>query len=85
MNRLKNFSKYRNVVLRLMDMFCIAFAYFLGTVLITDFFLKFDMYYFKRLIITIVTSVIVYQIIFHITKRYKNIIRYEEGKDIFYI
>ncbi len=86
MRGLRKLSRFRNIILILTDIFCIAFAYFLGTALITDFFLNFDTYYLKRLMISIVTSILVYQIMFHLTKRYKNIIRYEEGKDyIFYI
>ena len=81
MNILKKFSKFRNLILMFLDMFCIAFAYYLGTVLITDSILNFDDYYIKRLTISIVTSVIVHYIVFFITGRYKSIIRYEEGKD----
>ena len=69
-----------------MDIFCIAFAYYLGTALITDRVLNFEYYYVRRLSRTIITSVMVYQIIFQSTRRYKNIIRYEEGIDyIIYI
>ncbi len=86
MQGLKKLSKFRNLILTLADMFCIAFAYILGTALITDFFLNFDTYYLRRLYVSIITSVLVYQVVFRITKRYKNIIRYEEGKDyIIYI
>ena len=86
MKGLKKLSKFRNIILTLTDIFCIAFAYILGTALVTDFFLDFNTYYLKRLSKTVLVSIIVYQVIFRITKRYKNIIRYEEGKDyIIYI
>lgn len=81
MKGLKKLSKFRNIILTLADIFCVAFAYILGTALVTDFFLDFDKYYLNRLSKTIFVSIIVYQIIFRVTKRYKNIIRYEEGKD----
>ena len=81
MKGLKKLSKFRNIILTIADIFCIAFAYILGTALVTDFFLGFDKYYLNRLSKTIFVSIIVYQIIFRVTKRYKNIIRYEEGKD----
>ena len=81
MKGLKKLSKFRNILLTLADIFCVAFAYILGTALVTDFFLDFDKYYLNRLSKTILVSIIVYQIIFRVTKRYKNIIRYEEGKD----
>ncbi len=38
-------------------------------------------YYVPRIIRTVIVSVLVYQLVFHITKSYNNIIRYEEGKD----
>ena len=81
LNGLKRFSKYRNIILRVMDILCIILAYYLGTVLITDSVLNWDKYYIERWSKTVIASVFVYQIIFHLTKRYKHIIRYEEGKD----
>ena len=80
MEKLKSLSKYRNFILIIMDMFCIALAYYLGTVLITDTVFNFSDYYFQRLITTVVVSIFVYQFVFHITGRYKNIIRYEDRK-----
>ena len=81
MEKIKKLSKYRNIILILMDIFCIAFAYYLGVVLITDSIYNINQYYSVRLSKSILVSVIVYQIVFHTTKRYKNIIRYEDGKD----
>ena len=83
MEKLKKLSKFRNIILVILDIFCIAFAYYLGVVLITGNIYVFNdkAYYAPRLTSTIIVSVIVYQIIFHVTGRYKNIIRYEEGKD----
>lgn len=81
MERIKKLGKYRNIILVIMDIFCIAFAYYLGVVIITDTVFKIEPYYVKRLSQTILVSVIVYQAVFHITKRYNNIIRYENGKD----
>ncbi len=83
MEKIKKLGKYRNIMLVLMDIFCIAFAYYLGVVLITDTVFKLKPYYTERLSKTIIVSVIVYQLVFHITKRYKNIIKYEDGKDYF--
>lgn len=81
MESIRKLSKYRNIILMVVDILCIAFAYYLGTILITDSVIKLPMYYVKKLIRTIAISVVVYQIVFRATKRYKNIIRYEEGKD----
>ena len=51
--------------------------------LITDSVFKLEAYYVRRLTQTIIVSVIVYQIVFHLAGRYKAIIRYEDGKDYF--
>ncbi len=83
MEKIKKLSKYRSFILILLDILCIAFAYYLGVVLITDSVFKLDYYYSRRLVQTIIVSVIVYQIVFHIAGRYKAIIRYEDGKDYF--
>ena len=83
MEKLKKLSKFRNIILVILDIFCIAFAYYLGVVLITGNIYIFNdtEYYAPRLTSSIIVSVIVYQVIFHVTGRYKNIIRYEDGKD----
>jgi len=83
MEKIKKLSKYRSFILIILDILCIAFAYYLGVVLITDSVFKLEMYYVRRLTQTIIVSVIVYQIVFHLAGRYKAIIRYEDGKDYF--
>ena len=82
MEILKKLSKYRNIILILCDMICIFFAYYIGAILISDGnSLILDKYYAERVLKTVAISILVYQLIFHITKRYNSIIRYEEGKD----
>ena len=49
----------------ILDIFCIAFAYYLGVVLITDSVYSLSNYYIRRLSNTIIVSVIVYQVVFH--------------------
>lgn len=79
---LKRLSKYRNIILIVMDMLCIAAAYFLGVLLVSDDTLfNLSSYYANRLKGTIGLSIIVYQVVFHLTKKYKQIIRYENSKD----
>lgn len=79
---LKRLSKYRNLILIVMDMLCIAVAYFLGVLLVSDDTLfNLSSYYANRLKGTVGLSIIVYQIVFHLTKKYKQIIRYENSKD----
>lgn len=86
MEKVKRLSKYRDFILVILDCFCIIVAYYLGTALITDSVLSFSDYYSSRLITSILCYIVVYEIIFHLTKRHKSIIRYEEGKDyIIYI
>ncbi len=82
MKFLKRLSKFRNIILIAADLMCILIAYFLGVILISNDTL-FDMsaYYTSRLTRTFAISAIVYQVVFHITKRYKRIIRYENSKD----
>ena len=79
---LKRLSKFRNLILVAMDILCIIVAYVLGVLLISeDSFFNISSYYANRLKGTIGLSVIVYQIVFFVTKKYKQIIRYENSKD----
>lgn len=82
MEKIKKLGKYRNIILRVMDIACIILAYYMGVVLVTSNSLfEIDTYYSSRLINSVVVAVIVYQAVFNLTKRYNHIIRYEEGKD----
>ncbi len=79
---LKKLSKFRNIILIATDILCIAIAYFLGVLLVSeDTLFDISSYYANRLKGTIGLSIIVYQIVFHLTKKYKQIIRYENSKD----
>ena len=79
---LKKLSKFRNLILIVTDILCIAVAYFLGVLLVSeDTLFNLSSYYANRLKGTIGLSIIVYQIVFHLTKKYKQIIRYENSKD----
>ena len=82
MRYLKKLIKYRNILLMIMDILCIVVAYVLGTLLITGSSAEFfSEYYIRRTLTIIVISIVVYQLIFHITGRYKHIIRYEGATD----
>ncbi len=86
MEKVKKLSKYRDLILMVVDCFCVVVSYYLGTALLTDSVFSFSTYYSRRLVTSIVWYVFIYEILYHMTKRHKNIIRYEEGKDyIFYI
>ena len=73
---------YRNVILIVMDVLCIVFANLIGMLLImTESIYNFEEYYFRRFINTILVSIPIYLSVFILTKRYKNIIRYEDSND----
>ena len=81
-------AKYRNYLLPLMDCISIVLGYYLVSVLITDSFLMQPTSAITRneIIISIVLAIIVFQVIFRLSKRYTNIIRYENNQDyILYI
>lgn len=81
MNFLKNLSKYRDFILIIIDCLCIIFAYYIGAVILQDSVYNFSNYYINKVSYTSILYIIIYEIIFHVSKRHKNIIRYEEGKD----
>lgn len=76
-------AKYRNYLLPIADCLSIIFGYYFISVLITDSFLMNPTSPVTRneIIISIIISIIVFQIIFRLTKRYSNIIRYENNQD----
>ena len=78
-----NFAKYRNILLPLMDCISVILGYYLISVLITDSFLMNPTSAITRqeIIIGIILTIIVLQILFRLTKRYSNIIRYENNQD----
>ena len=81
-------AKYRNYLLPLMDCISIVLGYYLVSVLITDSFLMQPTSAITRneIIISIVLAIIVFQVIFRLSNRYTNIIRYENNQDyILYI
>ena len=77
-----NIAKYRNYLLPLMDCISIILGYYLVSVLITDSFLMQPTSAITRneILISIVLAIIVFQIVFRISKRYTNIIRYENNQ-----
>ena len=82
MEKIKKLSKYRTIILVLLDIACIVIAYYLGMVLVSESSVyKISGYYMDKFSKTIILSIIVYQLVFHLSKSYKSIIRYEEGKD----
>ncbi len=76
----KGIMKYRTLLLVILDMLCIIFAYYIGTVFLTGNFWNWEYYYVYRSTRSILISIVVYELFFHMSKIYNNIIRYEEGK-----
>ena len=78
-----NFGKYRNILLPLMDCISVILGYYLISVLITDSFLMNPTSTITRqeILIGIILTIIVLQVVFRLTKRYSNIVRYENNQD----
>lgn len=78
-----NIAKYRNYLLPLMDIISIILGYYFVSVLITDSFLMkpTSIITVHEILTGIILSIIIYQIMFRVTKRYSNIIRYENNQD----
>lgn len=79
----KSIMQYRSLILAILDMLCIIFAYYIGTVFFTGKLWNWDYYYIYRSSRSILISLVVYELFFHIAKIYNNIIRYEDGKTYF--
>ena len=77
MNTIK---KYRNIILRIIDIIIIAVAYYIAEVLINSSFTITNKLN-HTIVNSIVIAVIVYSSLLHIFKTYENITRYENGND----
>ena len=77
---MKLLKKYRNTILRVLDVLIIIVAYYFAAYLISD---KQTISSEENVIIinTIILAVIIYETILNIFKTYKNITRYENGFD----
>lgn len=78
---METIKKYRNIVLRLFDIFIIIVAYLIAYLMINEpsnWSIKQD---YEMILNTIVLSIIFYSGILSICKTYKNITRYENGND----
>lgn len=78
---MKSIRKYRAVLLFIIDILIIASAYLVTAYLTTDNVALFTNKYKDIISNTILISLVVYEIIFGIFNIYKNITRYENGKD----
>ena len=78
---MKKIRKYRNVLLFLIDILIIFGAYFVTSFLMLDMAKFLSPYNLELVNNSIVISLFVYEIVFGICDFYKNITRYENGKD----
>ena len=77
---MKTVKKYRNIILRIMDIIIIAVAYYIAEVLTNNSFTM-SKELNQTIIHTIILAIIIYSGFLHIFKTYKNITRYENGND----
>lgn len=78
---MKKIRKYRNVILFITDILVIFAAYFIISLLMLDFNKFTSPKNLELLSNSITISIFVYEIVFGILDLYKNITRYENGKD----
>ena len=78
---MKSLRKHMSLILFITDILIICIAYMFSAFLLTSNKLLFSQEYNLLISNSIVTTVIIYQIIFRIFGIYKNITRYENGKD----
>ena len=72
---MKKIKKYRNIILRVFDVIIIAMAYIISKLIVVGITES------VNTVNTILISIVVYSSILHIFRTYKNITRYENGKD----
>lgn len=77
---MKTIKKYRNMMLRIFDIFVIAISYYMAEIIISEPF-KITTELNQTIVNTIILAIIIYSSMLHIYKTYKNITRYENGND----
>lgn len=77
---MNSMKKYRNAILKIMDIAIIIVAYYISAILINDVELVANGLNAK-MINTILLAIITYMLVLHAFKTYKNITRYENGND----
>ena len=77
MNTIK---KYRNVILRIIDVFVIVVSYYVAEIIINEQF-QLTKELNSAIMNTIALAIIIYSAMLHFCKTYKNITRYETGYD----
>ena len=78
---MKSLRKYRVVVLFVTDIIIICLAYLTSAFLLTNNSVVFSIKYNTLISNAIITSAVIYEIVFNLFGIYRNITRYEDGKD----
>ena len=73
-------KKYRNVLLRILDICVIIVSYFISEIIINNN-LNIQSQMTPIMLNTIILAIIIYSASFHLLRTYKNITRYENGND----
>ncbi len=77
---MKTVKKYRNVILRIMDVIVIVVAYYIAQMIIGNT-ITMTKEINRTIINTVILAIIIYSGLLHVFKTYKNITRYENGND----
>ena len=77
---MKLVKKHRNVILRLFDIIAIFMSYYIAEVIINENF-QINSVWNRTIINSVVIAILVYMLLLHMFKTYKNITRYENGND----
>lgn len=80
MKGIKKIGKYKRLLLMLIDICIIIATYFLVQFFVRDT-LQLNSEVFNKILFTALLAVVIYEFMLNIFKLYKNIIRYESGKD----
>lgn len=77
---MKLIKKYRNLILRFLDVSVIIFSYYIAEIIIDES-INFTLELNKEIVKSVLLAIVVYSGMLNITKIYKNITRYENGND----
>lgn len=77
---MKFLKKHRNFILRILDILVITISYYISEIIVNNH-IFWSGYTNRILLNTIMVAVLVYQIVLNAFKTYKNITRYENGRD----
>lgn len=83
MNLPKSFNRYSKLLLFLIDICIIAASYYVAQIFVLEDVFHMTAAHIKTINYTILIAIVIYQIFFNLFSIYRNITRYESGKDYF--